>query len=105
TRRVWALVNGRPNLSHVVEQFTSQGFRKFVLATGYLSERVEDFARSELRSCSVSISNAGPDASMLRRIQEAKSYLDPEVVVAYGDTFIDLGFRSLLDVPVPRPRH
>jgi NDP-sugar pyrophosphorylase family protein len=102
TPKVLAEVNGRPILSHVLEQFTDQGFQSFVLATGHLSAKVEDFVRSELNGYSVAISNAGPDASMLRRIHMACPSLDRDVVVAYGDTFIDLDYRRLIDEHVRR---
>jgi NDP-sugar pyrophosphorylase family protein len=95
--KVLAPVNGRPILSHVVEQFTGQGFRSFVLATGHLSEKVEDYVRSELGGYTVTVSNAGADASMLRRVHAAREHLDREVIVAYGDTYIDLDYRRLLD--------
>ncbi|HMF07850.1 MAG TPA: sugar phosphate nucleotidyltransferase [Thermoanaerobaculia bacterium] len=94
--KVLAPVNGRPILSHVVEQFAGQGFRTFVLATGHLSEKVEDFVRSELEGYAVTVSNAGVDASMLRRIHAAGPLLDRQVIVGYGDTYIELDYRRLL---------
>lgn len=97
TPKVLAPVNGRPILSHVVEQFTGHGFESFVLATGHLSEKVEDFARSSLGGYSVAISNAGAEASMLRRIHTAQPYLADEVIVGYGDTYIDMDYRKLLE--------
>ena len=98
--KVLAPVNGRPILSHVVEQFKGHGFESFVLATGHLSEKVEDFARSSLAGCSVSISNAGAEASMLKRIHTARPYLADEVIVGYGDTYIDMDYRNFLEAHV-----
>lgn len=96
TPKVLAPVNGRPILSSVVEQFAGQGFRNFVLATGHLSESVEAFVRSELSQYSIAVSNAGPDASMLRRLHAARACLDRDVIVGYGDTFIDIDYARLL---------
>lgn len=97
TPKVLAPLNGRPILSHVVEQFKKQGFHSFVLATGHLSEKIEDFARSSLTGCSVTISDEGPDASMLRRIHAACPHLADDVIVGYGDTYIDMDYRRLLE--------
>lgn len=97
TPKVLAPVNGRPILSHVVEQFTGQGFESFVLATGHLSEKVEEFARSSLAGCSVAISNAGAEVSMLKRIHAARPHLAEEVIVGYGDTYIGMDYRRLLE--------
>ena len=96
TPKVLAPVNGRPILSSVVEQFAGQGFSNFVLATGHLSESVEAFVRSELGQYSIAVSNAGPDASMLRRLHAARACLDRDVIVGYGDTFIDIDYARLL---------
>ena len=37
-------IGGRPILWHVIRIFAAQGFRRFVLLTGYLGEMIEDFA-------------------------------------------------------------
>ena len=104
TPKVLAPVNGRPILSRVIDQFAAQGFRNFVLATGHLSETVEAFVRSELSQHSIAVSNAGPDASMLRRLHTARAHLDRDVIVGYGDTFIDLDYGRLLQEHVERGR-
>ncbi|HEU0318298.1 MAG TPA: NTP transferase domain-containing protein, partial [Solirubrobacteraceae bacterium] len=36
-------IGGRPILWHVVQIYAAQGFRRFVLLTGYLGEQVRDF--------------------------------------------------------------
>ncbi len=36
-------IGGRPILWHVIEIYAAQGFERFLLATGYLGEMVEDF--------------------------------------------------------------
>jgi glucose-1-phosphate cytidylyltransferase len=97
TPKVLAPVDGRPILSFVVERFMEQGFNSFVLATGHLSEKVENFARSNLTGCSVVISNEGADASMLRRLYAARTHLADDVIVGYGDTYIDMDYRGLLE--------
>jgi glucose-1-phosphate cytidylyltransferase len=37
-------IGGRPIVWHVVQIYAAQGFRRFLLATGYLGEAVEEFA-------------------------------------------------------------
>ena len=40
-------IGDRPILWHVVQLYASQGFRRFLLLTGYRSELIEDFAAAE----------------------------------------------------------
>jgi glucose-1-phosphate cytidylyltransferase len=40
-------IGGRPIVWHVVQIYAAQGFRRFLLATGYLGEAVEEFAAAE----------------------------------------------------------
>lgn len=40
-------IGGRPILWHVIGIYATQGFERFLLATGYLGERIEEFVASE----------------------------------------------------------
>src|SRR5690242_4717658 len=40
-------IGGRPILWHVVHIYAAQGFDRFLLATGYMGEAVEEFAAAE----------------------------------------------------------
>src|ERR1700741_3947047 len=40
-------IGGRPILWHVIGIYAAQGFDRFLLATGYLGEMIEEFAAAE----------------------------------------------------------
>ncbi len=40
-------IGGRPILWHVIRIYAAQGFRRFVLMTGYLGEMIEEFVHSQ----------------------------------------------------------
>ena len=40
-------IGGRPILWHVIQIYAAQGCRRFVLCTGYLGEKIEQFAAAE----------------------------------------------------------
>ena len=40
-------IGGRPILWHVIRIYAAQGFRRFVLLTGYLGEMIEEFVAGE----------------------------------------------------------
>ena len=41
-------IGGRPILWHVIRIYAAQGFERFLLATGYLGEMVEEFVAGEV---------------------------------------------------------
>jgi glucose-1-phosphate cytidylyltransferase len=98
TPKVLTPVDGKPMLFHILSQFRSQGFHRFVFATGYLSEQVEAFLRTHFGHLDYVVSNAGADASMLKRIYDARQFFSEQVIISYGDTFIDIDYASLLKV-------
>lgn len=89
-------VHGHPILKYILDHFTSQGFEDITLGTGYLSRKVEDFAATYDPRKKIKISNAGEEVSMLHRIDTALQDLQKTVVVAYGDTFIDIDYQKLV---------
>jgi glucose-1-phosphate cytidylyltransferase len=40
-------IGGRPILWHVIQIYAAQGFERFLLATGYMGEAVEEFVVAE----------------------------------------------------------
>lgn len=100
TPKVLIPVNGKPVLDYILGHFLEQKFKNFVFATGYLSDKVEEYLAA--RQCehgeglSFSISNAGESASMLMRLASVRKFLKDQVIVSYGDTFIDIDYQDLL---------
>ncbi len=94
--KVLTKVQNRPMLSHILNQFIDQGFNKFVFATGFLTEQVENFVKAEYPHIEAIFSNAGENASILQRFVYAQKHFSDQVVVCYGDTFIDIDYRKLL---------
>ena len=93
-------VNGQPILKIILEQFREQGFKRYILGTGYLSERIEGYLAANFNEMNYSVCNGGVETSMLQRIMLAAGRFGSDedvVLVAYGDTFIDLNFHHLID--------
>ena len=44
-------IGGRPIVWHVIQIYAAQGFREFVLATGYRREMIEEFAAARGVAC------------------------------------------------------
>ncbi len=89
-------IGGRPILWHVIQIYAAQGFERFLLATGYLGEAVEEFAASERWPAGVEVEcvDTGLDTPTGGRVAALAPLLDDHpfcVTYADGVADVDLG--------------
>ena len=92
-------IGGRPILWHVIEIYAAQGFERFLLATGYLGEMVEEFVGAERwpEGVSVECIDTGLDTPTGGRIALLADRLDGEAFCAtYADGVADVDLGALL---------
>ena len=93
-------IGGRPIVWHVIRLYAAQGFRRFLLATGYKGEMIERFAAAERwpQGVSVECIDTGLDTQTGGRIKLLEPQLaDAEVFCAtYADGVADIDLAALL---------
>jgi glucose-1-phosphate cytidylyltransferase len=92
-------IGGKPIVWHVVRIYAAQGFRSFVLLTGYRGEMVRDFARAEAWPDGVEVAcmETGLDTPTGGRIKLAGERLGEGTFCAtYSDGVADLDLRAEL---------
>ena len=92
-------IGGRPILWHVIQIYLAQGFRRFVLCTGYLAEMIEAFAASEPwpEGAEIRCLATGEDTPTGGRILHAARSLGGEAFCAtYADGVADVDLREVL---------
>ena len=92
-------IGGRPILWHVIGIYAAQGFDRFLLATGYLGEMVEEFATSAEwpAGASVECIDTGVDTPTGGRIARLAARLaDETCCVTYADGVADVDLDALL---------
>jgi glucose-1-phosphate cytidylyltransferase len=89
-------VKGRPMLDHILDFYEQKGIRRFALCAGYRADVIRDHYASASRASRIDISEAGEDASMLERIWALREESFDRLLIAYGDTFIDLNLDELV---------
>ncbi|HYV15291.1 MAG TPA: sugar phosphate nucleotidyltransferase [Conexibacter sp.] len=92
-------IGGRPIVWHVIQIYAAQGFRRFVLCTGYRGELIERFAAGERWPDGVSVAclDTGLDTPTGGRVRRAALTLDGSPFCAtYGDGVADLDLHALL---------
>jgi len=110
-------IGGRPILWHVIGIYAAQGFERFLLATGYLGEMVEEFVGREAWPDGIAVEcvDTGLDTPTGGRIARLADRLEGDPFCAtYADGVADVDLGKLLDshresgalatVTVVRPR-
>jgi glucose-1-phosphate cytidylyltransferase len=93
-------IGGRPILWHVIRIYAAHGFDRFLLATGYLGEAVEEFAAAEPwpEGVGVECVDTGLDTPTGGRIALlAGRLLDQRFCVTYADGVADVDLGALLE--------
>lgn len=92
-------VGGRPIVWHVIHIYMAQGFRRFLLLTGYRQEQIEAFVRSERWPDEVEIDclPTGEDTPTGGRVHRAaRAAGAEECCVTYADGVADIDLVELL---------
>lgn len=95
-------VNGKPILEHVTDIFRKQGFNDFVVAAGYKSEVIHEWALdASNRGINVVAIDTGLETQTGGRIKQCLEFIGEErVFVTYGDGVGNVNLESLLDFHV-----
>ncbi|HEX6153633.1 MAG TPA: sugar phosphate nucleotidyltransferase [Solirubrobacterales bacterium] len=93
-------IGGRPILWHVIQIYAAQGFDRFLLATGYMGEAVEEFAAAERwpEGVQVEAVDTGLDTPTGGRVAALAERLGEERFCAtYADGVADIDLHALLE--------
>ena len=92
-------IGGKPILWHVIHIYAAQGFRRFVLLTGYLGEMIEEFIASEDwgEPIDVECVDTGEDTPTGGRVAKAADALGTGTFcLTYADGVADIDLDALL---------
>jgi glucose-1-phosphate cytidylyltransferase len=92
-------IGGLPIVWHVIQLYAVQGFRRFLLATGYKGELIEQFAAEHQWPAGVRVQcvNTGLDTPTGGRIKLLEAHLNKESFCAtYADGVADVDLTELL---------
>ncbi len=93
-------IGGRPILWHVIGIYAAQGFERFLLATGYLGEMVEQFAAAEPWPAGIAVEciATGEDTPTGGRVARlAERLAEGRFCLTYADGLADIDLGALLN--------
>jgi glucose-1-phosphate cytidylyltransferase len=91
-------ISGKPILWHLMSIFAEQGITEFIVAAGYKSEVIHEWAKTIKEPWSIQSLDTGLDTQTGGRILECmKSVPGERVLATYGDGLGNVNIKSLLD--------
>lgn len=91
-------VLGRPFLAHVLDLLRAQDLRRVLLLVGHQGEQIEQqFGDGGALGMEIRYHRDGPRLlGTGGALRAALELLDPELLVLYGDTYLDIDFRTVI---------
>jgi glucose-1-phosphate cytidylyltransferase len=92
-------IGGRPILWHVIQIYLAQGFRRFLLLTGYQGEQISRFVDDQAwpAECEIRCLDTGADTPTGGRVHLAAAELsESDFCLTYADGVADIDLKRLL---------
>ena len=91
-------INKYPLIFHIMKIYAKQGFKDFIIASGYKGEIIEKFFKKKIKDWRVKIVPTGLETMTGGRIKRLKKYLNNErFFLTYGDGVSNLNIKKLLN--------
>ena len=89
--------NGKPFLLYLLLQMEEQGIKRFILLTGYLAEKIEEYFKDgSAWGWQIQYSQGPAEWDTGKRIWEAKEKLDERFLLLYSDNFVPFPMEKVL---------
>ncbi len=93
-------VAGKPIIGHIIQKFLDQGLNDFVFITGYLAEKIEQYIHLNYKDkIQYKFVRQKPRLGLAHAISITREFLynyHREVVIALGDTIVDMNYKEFL---------
>lgn len=96
-------VGGYPMLWHIMKIYANQGFGRFLIAAGYLQEKIVEWVEGNFVQMGagvreIIVEDTGMDTQTGGRLLRLRDFLgDKTFMLTYGDGFADINFAMLVD--------
>jgi len=89
-------INGTPILTYLISYLELYGFKKFVIAAGYKSDKMFEYFQNNHKNLEIEIVDSG-DVDIIERIQDAVEFIPGDFIMCYGDTLADVNLLKLIE--------
>ncbi|MFB3813631.1 MAG: nucleotidyltransferase family protein [Terriglobales bacterium] len=97
-------VGGQPFLQYILEHLVAQGFARSLLLLGYLGEQVYDYFGDGSRfGLALEYAQEHQPLGTAGAVRNAFDQLEEEFVLLYGDSFLPIDYREVVDAFYEKP--
>ena len=89
-------IKNKPVIYYIIEHLKKYGIEKFILATGYKSNKIEEYMNKEFHSLNYKIVDSG-DTDILSRVKACMTHVTGDVILSYGDTISDINIDKFIN--------
>src|SRR3989344_1292210 len=91
------LIKGKPFLEYQLEMLKKNGFKDFILCTGYLGEKIEEyFGNGEKIGIHIKYSKENMPLGTGGALKNGQKLLEDEFILVYGDSFLYMDYQLLI---------
>jgi len=88
-------IRNNPILYYIIEHLRKYNITKYVIATGYKSNKIEEYMAQEFNNLDYKIINSG-DTDILSRVKQCLECIDGDIILNYGDTISDINIDEFI---------
>ena len=89
-------IDNKPILSYVIKHLRKHGINKFLIATGYQSNKIKKFMEETYSDLDYKLVDSG-DAGILTRVKDCIKNINSDFLLCYGDTISDINLTELVE--------
>jgi NDP-sugar pyrophosphorylase family protein len=82
-------------LGLIIQHVFTYDIKDFIFATGYQSEKIEEYLKTSCLDCNYSIIDSG-DVDIIQRLKDAVPRIMGDLILLYGDTLSDVNINDLI---------
>ncbi len=89
-------IKNKPILFYIIEHLKKYGIQNYVIATGYKSNKIEEYMKLNFSSLNYKIIDSG-EADILTRVKSCMEHITDDVILSYGDTISDIDVDKFIE--------
>ncbi len=90
-------IGGKPNMWHILINYSSFGFNDFIICCGYKGEQIKEyFTNSNQESWNVELVDTGLDTMTGGRLKRIQNHINETFCMTYGDGVSNIDVNNLI---------
>lgn len=83
-------INDKSILENIIKHFLDYKIKKFIIATGYKSDLIDNFIKKKFNKYNIKPIYTGLNSDIIKRLKKSSEYSKKYFLICYGDTMVDI---------------